>query len=58
MFYQEKGSALWADILYVEHRVDDDLDDIYLNKIGLSLLENPRNESCNIICRTQPHPTL
>ena len=43
MFHQEKGSALWADILYVEHRVDDDLDALPLKKIGINLLDAPKS---------------
>jgi len=35
MLHQEKGGALWADILYVEHRVDDDRDFLSLKKIGI-----------------------
>ena len=35
MFHQEKGSALRADILYVEHSVDDDRDALSLKKIGI-----------------------
>ena len=42
MFHQEKGSALWADILYVEHHVDDDLDGLPLKKIGVNLLDAPK----------------
>ena len=35
MFHQEKGSALRADILYVEHSVDDDRDALSLKKIEI-----------------------
>ena len=41
--HQEKGSALWADILYVEHRVDDELDDLLLKKIGIARAGHPLN---------------
>ena len=54
MFLHEKGSALWADILYVDHRVDDDLDALTLKKIGIARGAHPLNyQISNSNCKYQ-----